>query len=158
MAKTYYQIQDMYKHLKNPQKYRGKRPITARSGWEISLITKYLDVNENIIEWSSEEVVIPYIKPTDNQQHRYFLDFSFKARCKDGSIKTFWVEVKPYNQTIPVKEPKRKTKAWLEQVKTYFINQAKWAATRKIVEQKKAHGENIEFLLLTEKDCPFFIK
>jgi hypothetical protein len=154
----YYQIADMYPHLKNPQKYRGARPITARSGWEISFIAKYLDVNENILEWSSEEVVVPYVKPTDNKVHRYFMDFSFKAKCKDGSIQTFWVEIKPFSQTQPVKEPKRKTRKYLEDIKTYFVNQAKWQATRELIEQKKAKGEKIEFQILTEKECPFFLR
>lgn len=148
----YYQIYDVYPYLKNPHKYKGSRPITTRSSWETSFIIKYLDINENIVEWGSESVIVSYIKPTDGKPHRYFLDFNFKAKTMSGSLKEFWIEIKPYNQTIQPKEPKRKTKGYFEQVKTYLVNQAKWQTTKNLVESKRKEGRDIEFVVLTENE------
>jgi len=154
---NYYQIYDIYPYLKHPEKYNGTRPITARSGWEIKFITKYLDVNENIISWASESTVIKYIRPDDGKYHRYFMDFTFFAKTKSGKVKEFWIEVKPYAQTHPPKEPKRRTKNYFKAVKTYMINEAKWQTTKEIVKEKNLAGNDVEFLIITEKDCSFFL-
>ena len=39
----------------------------------------YFDRNENVIEWSSEEIAIPYVSPWDNKIHRYYPDFLVKV-------------------------------------------------------------------------------
>jgi len=148
----YYQIADVFPHLKNPKKYKGTRPITARSSWEGNFILKYLDKNENILEWGSESVVINYLLPTDGRNHRYFMDFNIVAKMQDGSTKQMWIEIKPFSQTQPPKEPTRKSKNYFKQVETYIKNQAKWETTKRIVEQKQKQGENIEFVILTEKE------
>jgi hypothetical protein len=152
------QITDAYPMLKNPEKYTGTRPLTLRSGWEISFVFKYLDTNPNIISWKSESTIIRYLSPIDSQYHRYFMDFTFTARTPNGQLKELWVEVKPFAQTQPPKEPKRKTSNYMYQLRTYFVNQAKWSTTRKIIEEKKALGQNIDFVIITEKDAPFFLK
>lgn len=154
----YYQISNLYPYLKNPSKYKGTLPITMRSSWESKFALHYLDVNNNILEWSSESVIIKYISPLDNKSHRYFMDFSFKAKTASGEIKEFWVEIKPKNQVLPPKEPKKKTKGYIDQVRTFFVNTSKWETTKKIVEEKKANGINLEFLIITEKDAPWMIK
>ena len=60
---------------KNPDKYRGDRSnIIYRSSWERKLMV-YCDITEAVIEWGSEEVIIPYLSPVDNRIHRYFPDF-----------------------------------------------------------------------------------
>lgn len=156
MAGNYYQIYDFYSYLKFPDKYTGTRPLTLRSGWEIKF-AQYLDSNENVTSWTSESTVIQYLRPDDGKFHRYFMDFTFFAKTKSGKTKEFWVEVKPYDQTHPPKEPKRRTKTYFKAVKTYMINEAKWQTTRRVVEDKKKHGHDVEFLILTEKDCPWFL-
>ena len=40
----------------------------------------FLDSDPRIIEWSSEEIVVPYISPVDNRTHRYFVDFYVKMQ------------------------------------------------------------------------------
>ena len=58
---------------KNSHKYKGNvNNIIWRSTWERSLM-KFLDINPDVIQWSSEETVIPYISPVDNKMHRYFI-------------------------------------------------------------------------------------
>ena len=106
----------------------------------------YCDMNDKILEWGSEEIIIPYISPWDGKRHRYFPDFYMKVKQVDGSIKRFIVEVKPKYQCKPPDiNPKRKTKRWLNEVKTYTINQAKWKYANEFCELN-----DMEFKVLTE--------
>lgn len=152
------QIADYFKYLKFPEKYKGTRPLTVRSSWEMKFISKYLDINQNILEWTSESVIVKYISPIDGRYHRYFIDFSYKARNKDGKIVEHWIEIKPHNQTLPPKEPKRKTQGYIKSVQTYLINQAKWETSKQICEQYKQQGKDVEFIIISEKDCPWFVQ
>jgi hypothetical protein len=112
----------------NPKKYKGNsRNIAYRSGWELKVMV-WLDRNPNIIEWSSEEVVVPYRNPFDNTIHRYFPDFLVKMNTING-IETFLIEVKPESQIQPPKPPKNKnklTKAYIQASQMHIINQTKW--------------------------------
>lgn len=135
--------------LRNPHKYVGKlEEVVYRSSWEHRAMT-FLDLNESVLNWNSEEVVIPYYSPVDNKMHRYFVDLICSFRAANGTIKTLLIEIKPKEQTIPPKEPKRKTEKnmarYIEAVKTYMVNQAKWDAARDFCAK---HG--IEFVILTE--------
>lgn len=130
-----------------PSKYKGDpNNIICRSSWE-RRFCKYCDLNENVISWGSEEFWIPYLSPVDNRVHRYFPDFIMKVRESSGQVKTYVIEVKPGKQTVPPKKPKRQTKSYLYECKTYAVNQAKWKAA---VEFCKDHM--IEFKIITEKE------
>src|SRR5581483_9137771 len=86
---------------KNPEKYKGDASqIFYRSSWELKLMLR-CDTDPNIVEWSSEEIVIPYVSPLDGKVHRYFPDF--KIKTKQG--KTMVIEIKPLTQTKPPKKP-----------------------------------------------------
>ena len=62
---------------KNSAKYVGDPTnIIYRSSYELKFM-KWCDINDNITEWGSEEVAIPYRSPIDNRIHRYFPDFYF---------------------------------------------------------------------------------
>ena len=130
----------------NPKKYRGNpNQIIYRSLWERKVIV-YCDKNDAIIEWGSEEVIVPYLSPMDGKIHRYFPDFYMKVRQADGSTKKFIIEVKPKSQCKqPVKNPKRRTTKWFNEVKTFAINQAKWKSAREFCEDK-----GMEFKIFTE--------
>ena len=113
---------------KNPQKYIGDyNNIVYRSSWECKVMD-WLDRNDSIISWASEELIIPYISPADNKFHRYFPDFLVKAKTRDGKFKTILIEVKPKKQTLPPEPKKRVTKQYINEVVTYGVNQAKWKA------------------------------
>ena len=113
-----------------PEKYKGDvKNIVFRSGWERKLMS-WLDENNNVLEWNSEEIIIPYVSPIDGKRHRYFPDFYMKAITKDGTIKETLMEVKPATQTKPPKQPKRKTKQYLTEVMTWGVNSAKWEAAK----------------------------
>ena len=50
---------------KNPKKYKGdSRRIIYRSLWERKFMV-YCDTNKSVIEWGSEEIIIPYLSPLD---------------------------------------------------------------------------------------------
>ena len=130
-----------------PNKYKGNvRNIIYRSGWERRFMI-YCDRNENVIEWGSEEVVIPYQSPLDGKIHRYFPDFYVKVKTKQGTLKKWVVEVKPKAQTRPPRTPKRKTKNYINEVRTYAINDAKW---KNAIEYCK--DRNMEFIIITEDE------
>jgi hypothetical protein len=114
-------------NVKNKSKYMGDvTNVVYRSLWERRVMV-FFDKNDTILEWSSEEVVIPYISKLDGKRHRYFVDFKVKFRdVRDGIIKTALVEVKPKKQTLPPKIKKRRTKRYLNEVKTWVTNQSKW--------------------------------
>ena len=58
--------QGKYKVL-NPKKYIGDPDnVTFRSSWE-RILAKYLDENDLILRWQSEEQEIPYWSPLDSR-------------------------------------------------------------------------------------------
>ena len=86
--------------LKNPQKYNGNPcNVIYRSLWERKYMVK-CDTDENILEWSSEEIALPYRSPLDKKIHRYYPDFLVKERLADGTIKKYLVEIKPKKQKL----------------------------------------------------------
>ena len=131
---------------KYPNKYQGDiKEIVYRSSWELKMM-KYCDTSKSIVEWGSEELVIPYLSPWDNRYHRYFPDFYVKVRTKNGSLKKYIIEVKPKNQcTPPERNPKRRTGVWYNKVKTWGINKAKWKSATEF-----CLDHNMEFKILTE--------
>jgi len=128
-----------------PKKYRGDyNNIVYRSSWERRFML-YCDRSDAIIEWGSEEIIIPYRSPLDGRMHRYFPDFYIKVKQADGSIKKMLIEVKPKAQCGPPPIPKRKTKRFINEVRTWGVNKAKWDAA---IEWCNDRG--IEFKILTE--------
>jgi hypothetical protein len=111
-----------------PQKYKGDPTnIICRSSWERKFCI-YCDRNENILEWGSEEIVMPYRSPVDGRVHRYFPDFYIKVKESTGRIKKMIIEIKPKRQCSPPSKPKKQTKGYLREAYEYAKNQAKWEA------------------------------
>jgi hypothetical protein len=106
---------------------------------------RFFDYNPNIVEWSSEETIIPYHNPLTSRTSRYFVDFNLTLKDKNGAIKKFLVEIKPAVQTIPPK-PSRNTKSLLRRQAEYVKNRAKWDAAKQFAAKKDS-----EFVILTEK-------
>ena len=130
---------------KNPKKYRGDpQRIIYRSLWERKFMV-YCDTSNSIIEWGSEEVIIPYLSPWDGRIHRYFPDFYIKVRQHDNIIKKMIIEVNPKIQCKPPKEPKRKTKKWYGEVKRWGVNEAKWKSAK-----SWCKDNGMDFQILTE--------
>jgi hypothetical protein len=131
---------------KNPEKYSNPRrikEIVFRSSWERSLMI-WLDNNDDVLMWGSEEIVIPYISKFDGKPHRYYADFNivFKNGAK------LLVEVKPKAQTKePVKTEKKTKKRYLYEAKTYAVNTSKWDAAKIVAERRGA-----VFVIWTEEE------
>ena len=106
----------------------------------------WCDQNANVLEWSSEEIIIPYRGP-DGKPHRYFPDFYMKQRQNDGKIKRYVIEVKPLKQCSPPKKPKRQTPGYIREAFEYARNQAKWTEAREWCADRK-----LEFKVITEKE------
>lgn len=129
---------------KNIYKYRGNyRNIIYRSSWELKFM-KYCDINPSILEWGSEEIVIPYRSPLDNRIHRYFVDFYVKIKDSNNNIQKYLIEIKPKRQTVAPKQ-QRKTKQYVYEVTEYVKNQAKWDAAKDFCLDR-----NWQFMILTE--------
>lgn len=129
----------------NTKKYRGNPSnIIYRSLWERKFM-RYCDLNENILEWGSEEIIVPYRSPVDRRVHRYFPDFYIKIKESNKSIKKYLIEIKPKKQTVPPKKPQRQTKGYLREAYEYAKNQSKWAAAREYCADR-----GWEFKVITE--------
>ena len=130
-----------------PKKYKGDPTnIVYRSLWERKFMV-YCDKNENILEWGSEEVIVPYRSPVDNRYHRYFPVFYIKVKESTGKIKKMIIEIKPYKQCIEPKVQKKKTKGYIYEVVEYAKNQAKWNAAK-----EWCLDRGYEFKVLTENE------
>lgn len=139
--------------VKNLKKYKGDATkVIARSSWEKAFF-KWCDFHPMVVEWSSEETIIPYqMEHTDpdtgeiyRKNHRYFIDCKVTFEV-EGRRKTYLVEIKPFAQTQPPEPTQGKSrKTLLEQIETYKTNEAKWAAAR---EYCREYG--FEFIILTE--------
>jgi hypothetical protein len=117
--------------VKNPKKYDGDHlNVIYRSSWE-RYVCRHCDLDEHIVKWSSEEVVIPYFYAIDKRWHRYFVDF--KITYSNGDIKL--IEVKPHKETMKPKGDKR-TKRLIRESLVYVKNRSKWEYAEEFVKQR----------------------
>lgn len=130
-----------------PKKYKGDPTnVIYRSLWERKFMV-YCDLNENVLEWGSEEIALPYRSPVDNRIHRYFPDFYIKVKESNGKIKKMLIEIKPKKQTQPPKKPQRQTKGYIYEAYEYAKNQAKWRAAKEYCDDRMW-----EFKVFTEDE------
>lgn len=131
---------------KFPEKYKGnKHNIVYRSNYEL-VAFRFFDLNPNVVEWSSEETIIPYANPLTGRTSRYFVDVYAKMKDKNGEVRKYLIEIKPHSQTLPPVQKNRKTKSLIYQQAEYVKNQAKWKAASEWCNKK-----NMTFVILTEK-------
>lgn len=123
--------------------------VEYKSSLEYKAI-KYADFNPLVKCWSMEPFAIPYIKPTDNKIHRYYIDLFLEFQNGEK----FLIEVKSYSETIPPIKPKymhpKAVHRYVNEMMTFRINQAKWDSAKKFAEKKGLH-----FAILTEKQLNF---
>lgn len=134
-------------HPKSPGKYRGDPTnIIYRSLWELRFM-RYLDSHPSIIEWASEEIIIPYYSPVDKKMHRYFPDFWVRTKTPDNQINTMIIEIKPNAQTKQPTRQEKVTRRYITELKTYGVNTAKWKAAEQYCLERQW-----QFKVLTEKE------
>lgn len=134
-----YIVANELKYVGNPHK------VVYRSSWEYYFM-RWLDTNDNVTHWNSEELKIPYFM--NKVRHTYYPDFL--VRFKSGE--SYLVEVKPYAETMPPKPPddlanNTATNSYKAKLTTYVKNQLKWEAARSWCETR-----GIQFIVLTEKE------
>lgn len=133
----------------NPSKYKGDPTnIVYRSRWEF-IVMQQFDSHPDVLQWSSEEIRIPYVCPTDGKKHTYYPDFWMQRKSLEGKIEEFLIEVKPFKETIPpkVQTGKSNNRRYITEVMKWGKNSAKWKAAEALCMQK-----NWTFMKITEKE------
>lgn len=130
----------------NPEKYIGNpNMIVYRSSWERKFC-RYLDLNEKVLKWASEEISIPYYNPVKKRMAKYYPDFYMEYIDTSNKKKKVLIEVKPAKETKPPVY-KRRTKNVLIAEAMYSQNQAKWAAAEEF-----CLDQGWTFKIMTEKE------
>lgn len=122
----------------NPDKYVGKGKPRYRSGWEHSFM-RFCDTNDNILQWASEAVQIPYKHPLTGKQTVYVPDFLITYRNRDNTVRAELIEIKPKKQSVLESKMSSRDRA------VVAINYAKWDAA-----QKWCKRQGIQFRVITE--------
>ena len=133
---------------RHPEKYKGDpAKIIYRSRWELMCMSKF-DSHPDVLEWSSEEIRIPYRSPIERKIRTYFPDFWVKKKDRSGNIVCEIIEVKPFSQTKPPTVMEGKvTKRYLNEVMTWGVNSSKWKAATEYCKDR-----NWNFVIITEKE------
>lgn len=124
----------------NPQKYVGNKLPTYRSGWEHSFM-RFCDTNDNILQWASEPMAIPYRHPLDGKIHNYIPDFLITYRTRDNTVKAELVEIKPKKQSVIESKMSSRDRA------VVAINYSKWDQAT-----KWAKRNGLTFRVINEDD------
>jgi hypothetical protein len=124
---------------KNPEKYKGKTPISYRSSWELVVFNQF-DMHPNILEWASESVSISYQNPLNGRFSMYIPDLLVVYADKYGKKHAELIEIKPAKEAIQEQIKSKRDAA------AFLVNQAKWKAAFSYC---KKHG--LVFRILTEQ-------
>ena len=124
--------------ITNAHKYAGTNQPIFRSSWEMRFMM-FCDHNDNILQWASEPVKIPYRNPVTGKMTVYVPDFIVTYRGPKDTVRAELIEIKPKNQSIVESKMNNNQRA------TIAVNYAKWdQATR----WAKQHG--LFFRVITE--------
>ena len=126
--------------ITNPAKYVGRGQPRYRSGWEMAFM-RFCDTNENVLQWASESINIPYRHPLTGKQTIYVPDFLVVYRTKNNTVKAEVVEIKPSGQSMITEKQNGRDRA------VVAVNYAKWDAATKWCQR-----QGLTFRVITEKD------
>jgi hypothetical protein len=110
--------------VKNSGKYVGKGTPRYRSGWEMTFMM-FLDSNDNIVQWASESISIPYRNPITGRQSMYIPDFFVTYRDRNNQTRAELIEIKPKKQSLIESRMSDRDRAIVA------VNYAKWDAATK---------------------------
>ena len=110
--------------VKNPAKYVGRNTPRYRSGWELTFMM-FLDSNDNVLQWASESISIPYRNPLTGKNSMYIPDFFITYRSRDDKTRAELVEIKPKKQSLIESKASDRDRAIVA------VNYAKWDAATK---------------------------
>lgn len=106
---------------------------------------QWLDSNNAVLRWGSEELSIPYINPIKTDAagrpkiSRYFPDFVILYRGTNGQVQKEIVEIKPHKEAVLTPRSSERDKL------AYIVNEAKWKAAAAYAEANGA-----KFRVVTE--------
>jgi hypothetical protein len=126
--------------VKNPAKYVGKGTPRYRSGWELSFMI-FLDNNDNVMQWASESIQIPYRNPITGKQSIYVPDFLITYRTRQNTLIAEVIEIKPKKQSIVESKMSNRDRM------VVAINYAKWDSAT-----KWCNRNGLKFRVITEDD------
>ena len=126
--------------MKNPAKYVGKGVPRYRSGWELSFMI-FLDNNDNVMQWASESIQIPYRNPVTGKQSIYVPDFLITYRTRQNTLIAEVIEIKPKKQSIIESKMNNRDRM------VVAINYAKWDSAT-----KWCNRNGLKFRVITEQD------
>jgi len=124
----------------NPLKYVGKREPRYRSGWELAFM-RFCDTNDNILQWASESIVIPYRHPLTGKMTNYVPDFLITYRTRDNRMCAEVIEIKPKKQSVIESKASARDRA------VVAVNYSKWDAAT-----KWCRRQGLQFRVITEDD------
>jgi len=110
--------------VRNPVKYVGKGTPRYRSGWEMTFMM-FLDSNDNVLQWASESISIPYRNPLTGKQSVYIPDFLVTYKGRNNTTVAELIEIKPKKQSLIESKASDRDRAIVA------LNYAKWDAATK---------------------------
>jgi hypothetical protein len=126
--------------VKNKQKYVGRGTPRYRSGWEHAFM-RFLDNNDNISQWASESISIPYRNPITGKQSIYVPDFLITYKNRNNQMIAEVIEIKPKKQSVVESKMKANERA------VVAVNYAKWDSAT-----KWCRKQGLLFRVITEDD------
>ena len=126
--------------VKNKEKYVGRGTPRYRSGWELAFM-RFLDNNDNILQWASESISIPYRNPITGKQSIYVPDFLITYRNRNNQMIAEVIEIKPKKQSVVESKMKANERA------VVAVNYAKWDSAT-----KWCRKQGLLFRVITEDD------
>ena len=124
--------------VKNAGKYVGRGEPRYRSSWE-NVFMNFCDNNENVMQWASEPVRIPYRHPLTGKMTNYVPDFIVTYRGPNNTTRAELIEIKPKSQSMIEDRQSQRDRA------VVAINYAKWDAA-----QKWCRKQGLVFRVITE--------
>ena len=126
--------------VKNAGKYVGRGEPRYRSSWE-NVFMNFCDTNENVMQWASEPVRIPYRHPLTGRMTTYVPDFIVTYRGPNNTTRAELIEIKPKSQSIIEDRQSQRDRAIVA------VNYCKWAAAQAWCKQN-----GLTFRVITESD------
>ena len=126
--------------IRNAAKYVGSGKPRYRSSWEWAFMN-FCDGNDNVIQWASEPVRIPYRHPLTGKMTTYVPDFIVTYRGPNNTTVAELIEIKPKKQSVLEDKQSQRDRAQVA------INYAKWDAA-----QRWAKANGLKFRVITEQD------
>jgi hypothetical protein len=126
--------------IKNAAKYVGTRLPTYRSSWEWAFM-QFCDSNDNVIQWASEPIRIPYQHPLTGKMTTYVPDFIVTYRGPNNTTIAELIEIKPKKQSLLEDKMSQRDRAIVA------VNHVKWEAA-----QRWCRANGLRFRVITESD------